>query len=89
MAGKLNGGITEIVYYIASCFALAGYGELIPSVALVGLFQTYAVRGAILGVFATIAKFVDVSGFRTNYIIYGEDLWPAYWDACWTGFRSW
>jgi len=84
MIGKLNGGITEIVYYIASCFALGGWGELIPSIALVNVFLTFAAKGVILGVFAVVAQFSDVSNFRTNFLLNGQALWPAYWDACWT-----
>jgi len=44
--------------------------------------MTYGLKGAILGVFAVIAKFSDVSGFRTNFLYDHEALWPAYRDAC-------
>lgn len=84
MIGKLDGVVPEIVYYIASCFALGGYGEIIPSLALINLFMTYGLKGAILGVIGVIAKFSDVSNFRTNFLLNGQALWPAYWDACWT-----
>lgn len=92
MKGKLNGGMLELVYYIASCFALGGYGELYIG----GIYATdywiplmsYASKGAVFGVVGMVAKFGDVSGFRTNFLIQDEALKPAYKDACWTFMNS-
>lgn len=92
MKGKLNGGILEIVYYIASCFALGGYGEVkiggIYTTSYQSPLSTYASKGAVLGVFLRLAQFSDVSDFRYYFLARDQNLKTAYDNACWTSWHT-